>query len=176
MFWDHAILLTCKIVLLFSPLVMSDSFATPWTVARQTPLSMEFPRKDLWSGLPFSPPGDVPDPRIKPTSPALEADSLLLSHRISEVSEIAQSYLTLCDPIDYSPPGSSVHGIFQERILEWVAISFSKGSSGPRNRIVSLVSPAMAGKFFTSLPFGKPSTFHTSLYSFHSAKTICLSP
>ena len=112
MFWDHAILLTCKIVLLFSPLVMSDSFATPWTVARQTPLSMEFPRKDLWSGLPFSPPGDVPDPRIKPTSPALEADSLLLSHRISEVSEIAQSYLTLCDPIDCSLPGFSVHGIF----------------------------------------------------------------
>ena len=40
-----------------------------------------------------------------------------------------QSCLTLCDPMDYSPPGSSVHGIFQERILEWVAISFSKRSS-----------------------------------------------
>ena len=46
---------------------------------------------------------------------------------------VIQSCLTLCDPIDYSPPGSSVHGIFQERILEWVAISYSKGSSGPRN-------------------------------------------
>ena len=81
MFWDHAILLTCKIVLLFSPLVMSDSFATPWTVARQTPLSMEFPRKDLWSGLPFSPPGDVPHPVIEPTSPALRAESLPLRHQ-----------------------------------------------------------------------------------------------
>ena len=91
---------------------MSDSFATPWTVARQTPLSMEFPRQDCWNGLPFSPPGDVPDPRIKPTSPALEADSLPLSHRISEVSEIAQSCLTLCDPMDCSLPGFSVHGIF----------------------------------------------------------------
>ena len=41
----------------------------------------------------------------------------------------AQSHLTLCDPIDYSLPGFFVHGIFQARILEWVAISFSKGSS-----------------------------------------------
>ena len=42
---------------------------------------------------------------------------------------IAQSCSTLCDPMGYSPPGSSVHGIFQSRILEWVAIPFSKGSS-----------------------------------------------
>ena len=40
----------------------------------------------------------------------------------------AQSYLTLCDPMDYSPPGSSVHGILQTRILEWVALPFSRGS------------------------------------------------
>ena len=40
---------------------------------------------------------------------------------------------TLCDPVDCSPPGSSVHGILQERILEWVAIFFSKGSSWPRD-------------------------------------------
>ena len=46
---------------------------------------------------------------------------------------VAQSCLTLCDPKDYSPPGSSVHGILQTRILEWVAISFSRGSSQPRN-------------------------------------------
>ena len=43
------------------------------------------------------------------------------------MSEVAQSCLTLCDPVDYSPPGSSVHGILQARILEWVAISFSRG-------------------------------------------------
>ena len=46
----------------------------------------------------------------------------------------AQSYLALCDPMDCSPPGSSVHGIFQARTLEWVAISYSRGSSQPRNR------------------------------------------
>ena len=44
-------------------------------------------------------------------------------------SEVAQSCPTLCDPVDCSPPGSSVHGILQERILEWVAISFSRKSS-----------------------------------------------
>ena len=48
-------------------------------------------------------------------------------------SEVAQSCLTLCDPMDCSPPGSSVHGILQARILEWVAISFSRGSSQPRD-------------------------------------------
>ena len=48
--------------------------------------------------------------------------------------EVAQSCPTLCDPMDCSLPGSSVHGIFQARILEWVAISFSSGSSQPRDR------------------------------------------
>ena len=48
--------------------------------------------------------------------------------------EVAQSCLTLCDPVDCSLPGSSVDGILQARILEWVAISFSRGSSRPRDR------------------------------------------
>ena len=48
-------------------------------------------------------------------------------------SEVAQSCPTLCESMDCSPPGSSVHGILQARILEWVAISFSKGSSWPRD-------------------------------------------
>ena len=48
-------------------------------------------------------------------------------------SEVAQSYLTLCDAMDCSPPGSSMHGIFQARILGWVAVSFSRGSSWLRN-------------------------------------------
>ena len=49
-------------------------------------------------------------------------------------SEVAQSCPTLCDPVDCSLPGSSVHGILQARILEWVTISFSRGSSWPRDR------------------------------------------
>ena len=48
--------------------------------------------------------------------------------------EVAQLCLTLCDPVDCSLPGSSVQGILQARILEWVAISFSRGSSWPRDR------------------------------------------
>ena len=51
-------------------------FATPWTVARQAPLSMGFSRQEYWSGLPFPSPGHLPDPGIEPRSPALEADAL----------------------------------------------------------------------------------------------------
>ena len=52
-----------------------------WAIARQAPLSMEFSRQEYWSGLPLSPPGGLPDPGIEPESPALQADSLLLSHQ-----------------------------------------------------------------------------------------------
>ena len=52
-------------------LVVSNSFATPWTVARQTPLSMGFPRQECWSGLPFPSAGGLPHPGIKPMSLAL---------------------------------------------------------------------------------------------------------
>ena len=62
------------------------------------------------------------------------------------LSEVAQSCPTLCDPMDCSPPGSSVHGILQARVLEWVAISFSRGSSRPRDQ--TWVS-SIAGRCFT---------------------------
>ena len=62
----------------------------------------------------------------------------------------AQSYLTVCDPRDGSPPVSSIHGIFQEGILEWVAISSSRASSRPRDQIrVSCVS--CIGRWILSL-------------------------
>ena len=51
-------------------------FATPWTVAYQTSPSRGFSRQEYWSGLPFSSPGDLPDPGIEPRSPALQADAL----------------------------------------------------------------------------------------------------
>ena len=54
---------------------------------------------------------------------------------------VTQLCLTLCNPMDYSPLGASVHGIFQARIREWVAISYSRGSSSPRNRMhISCIS------------------------------------
>ena len=52
---------------------------SPWTVARQSPASMGFSRQEYWSGLPCPPPGDLPDPEVKP--PALQADSLPLSYQ-----------------------------------------------------------------------------------------------
>ena len=52
------------------------TLATQWTVACQAPLCIGFSRQEYWSGLPFPSPGDLPDPRIKPGSPALQADSL----------------------------------------------------------------------------------------------------
>ena len=67
--------------------------------AHQAPLSLGFSRQEHWNGLPFP-------------SPMHE-------------SEIAQSYLTLRDPVDCSLPGSSIHGIFQAKVLEWGAIAFS---------------------------------------------------
>ena len=60
-----------------SPLSRVRLFATPWTVAQQTPLSIGFSRQGYWSWLPFPSPGDLPDPGIKPGSPALQADSVL---------------------------------------------------------------------------------------------------
>ena len=60
--------------------VVSDSFATPWTVTRQAPLSMGFPGQEYWSGLPFPSSRDLPKPGMELTSPALQVDSLPLSH------------------------------------------------------------------------------------------------
>ena len=60
---------------------------------------------------------------------------------------VAQSRPTLCNPMDYSPPSSSIHGISQTRILEWVAIPFSRRSSWPRGQTCASY---IAGRFFTA--------------------------
>ena len=119
-------------------------FATLWTVAHQASPSMGFSRQEYWRGLPFPSPGDLPNPGIEPGSPALQANSLptelqgkpIHGLRHVETSQVlvAQSCPTLRNPMDCSPPGSSVHGILQARILEWVAIPFFRGSSQPRGR------------------------------------------
>ena len=51
-------------------------FATPWTVAHQAPLFLGFSRQEYWSGMPFPSPGDLPNPGIKPRSPAVQADAV----------------------------------------------------------------------------------------------------
>ena len=62
--------------------------------------------------------------------------------------------LTFCDPMDCSPPAFSAHNIFQARILEWVAISSSRGSSWPETEPVSLVSPAFLADSLPAEPSG----------------------
>ena len=103
-------------------------------VAHQDALFIEFSRQEYWSGLPFPPPRDLPNPRIKPRSSALQTDSLpselpgkpsgeykkglslSIGDMINEMSLIqsrclvTQSWPALCDPMDCSLPGSSVHG------------------------------------------------------------------
>ena len=122
--------------------------ATPWTIACQVPLFMWFPKQEFHSGLLFPSPWHLPDPGIKPAFPALQADSLPLSQgsslRSYAVLCCAKSLplcLTLCDPMDCSLPDSSVHGILQARILEWVVVPSSRWSSRPRGwTLVSCIS------------------------------------
>ena len=60
-------------VLMFRRSVLSDSYVTPWTVACQAPLVMGFSRQEYWHGAPFLPPEDLPNPELKPVSPASSA-------------------------------------------------------------------------------------------------------
>ena len=80
---------------------------------------------------------------------------------------VTQSCPTLCNPMDCSPPGSSVHEIFQARILEWVAISFSRGSSQPRDR--TWVS-CTVGRFFTDWVTREAPFVDMANYSRYSSK------
>ena len=76
-----------------------------------------------------------------------------------------QSCLIFCDPMDCSPPGSSVHGILQARILEWIAIPFSRGSFWPRDWTCVSWGCCTAGRFFITEPPGKPTmdTFYSEI-------------
>ena len=88
-------------------------------------------------------------PGIKFTSSSVEGVCVCVCVCV----KVTQSFLTLCDPINCSPPGFSVHGILQARILEWVAMSSSKGSSQPRDRTQS---PTLQVDSLQSEPPGKP--------------------
>ena len=77
---------------LLSPSVMSNTFVAPWAVACQAPLSMGFPRKEYWSGLLSPSPGDCPSKGTEPMSPALQVDSLQLSHQESPQSSFTVLY------------------------------------------------------------------------------------
>ena len=146
-------------MLLFSHSVMSDSSATPWTIAFQDPLSLGFTRQEYWSGLPFPPPGDLPNRGIKPASPALEGGFFTIEP-LSPVKptdgkkkkkNLTMLYITsakslqscpnLCDPIDSSPLGSPIPGILQARTLEWGAITFSVNITGRQFKTTEIPLP-----------------------------------
>ena len=130
-------------------------FATPWTVAHQAPPSMAFSRQEYWSGLPFLLQGIFPTQGLNPGLPHSGQTLYHLRHqgdpKVKSLSEVAQSCPTLCDPMDCSLPGSS-HGILQARVLEWVAISFSRGSPNPG---IQPWSSAFQADTLTSEPPGK---------------------
>ena len=87
--------------------------------------------------------------------------SLLVTCFIWVYVLVAQLCLTHCDPMDCSPPGSSVHGILQARILEWVAIPFSRGSS---NAGIEHRSPALQMDSLLSEPPGKADFIYSRGY------------
>ena len=100
---------------------------------------MEFSRPEYWSEYPFPSPGDLPNPGIELGLLHCRQILYLLSHQGTKAPYgvlmlVSQLCLTLCDPVDCSLPGSSVHGILQERIPEWVAIPFPRGTSQPRDQ------------------------------------------
>ena len=129
-------------------------FTTPWIAAYQAPPSMGFSRHEYWSGLPLpspqnaaaaakslqscptlcdprdgSPPGSHPwDSPGKNTG--VGCHFLLQCKKVKSESEVAQSCPTLRDPMNCSLPGSSIHGIFQARVLELGAIAFSDSHFG----------------------------------------------
>ena len=83
-------------------------------------------------------------------------DNEIITVAIATLRAQSLSCVQLCDPMNCRPPGSSDHEIFQARILQWVAISFSKGSFRPRDQtFVSCVS-CIAGRFLTHEPSRKP--------------------
>ena len=107
---------------------------TPWTAAHQALLSLGFSRQEHWSGVP------LPSPSF---------------HSAAAAAKSLQLCLTLCDPMDCSPPGSAVPRILQTRTLEWVAISFSnagkwKVKMKSLSRVQLLVTPWTAA--YQALP------------------------
>ena len=69
--------------------------------------------------------------------------------KVRACAKVLQSCLTLCHPVDYSPPGSSVHGVLQASILDWVAMVSSRDVPDPGIEPTSLASPTKADRFFT---------------------------
>ena len=111
---------------------------------------MGFFWEEYWRGLPVPSSGNLPDPRIKPTSPtSLLPEPPGKPHSCSAAKSL-WSCPTLCDPLDHSLPGFSAHGILQARILEWLSCPTPGDFPGPGIEPVFLMSPALAGGLLTT--------------------------
>ena len=112
----------CHYMSSFRRWVLANSFATPWIVAHQAPLSAGFARQEYWSGLPFHSPGDLPDPGIKPASPTLQAGSLPLVPPGKPCVTICQLLNTLPGP-DYALHMLEYFASFWQYISIWGCLS-----------------------------------------------------
>ena len=145
---------------------MPKSLQPHGLAALQALLSMGFSRQKYWSGLPFPSCRDLPNPGIEPASfmsPALQMDSSPLAPPGKPTirlkwSEVAQSCPTLCDPVDCSPPGSSIHGILQARILSGLPFPSPGDLLNPG---IKPRSPALQADALTSEPPGISKSYFT---------------
>ena len=135
---------------------MSDSFATVWTTAHQAFLSMGLFRQEYWSGLPFPPPEDLPNPGIEPASPAL-AHGFFITEPPAKQIDRYEIYMKwkgkLLSRVWLFVTPWIVHGVLQARKLEGVAFFFSRASSQPRD---GTRSPTLWEDSLPAKPQGKP--------------------
>ena len=156
---------------------MPNSFASPWSVARQTPLSVGFPRQEYWSGLLCPPPGDLPKPGIEPKPPALAGlffatepsgkplNSIkILSYTvICRISHQCWSYVSvLLNSFSFASSFANLHAVLSAPLFFHVRV-FCENSMGSMqnfcmDHVMSLIH------LFTSF-----------LYIFHFVKSFCLS-
>ena len=102
--------------------------------------------------------------------------SLKIESRTTISAKSLQARLTLCDPVVCSPPDSSVHGILQTRILEWVVMSSSRGSFQPRNKTFLSYVSCIAGRFFTPSAIRQFSNFNFGCLLKKWKKKRCMHP
>ena len=119
---------------------VKDSFTSCWILMKYLKINDRGKKEKIRSRQLYKFSAVTEGESVQPKPHSLRSENFIF------ISEVTQSCPTLCDPMDSSLPGSSIHGIFQARVLEWVAISFSRGSSRPKDRTrVSLI----AGRRFT---------------------------
>ena len=166
--WELQVNLTSRHICKYGACMLSPVwlFVTPMDCSPTGSSVHGFSRQEYWNRLPFPSPGDLPHPGVEHRSPKLADGFLTTGTTLCVCCACAQSLWfcpSLWDHVDCSPPGFSVPRVLQARILGWVAMRFSRGSSQPRDQIhVSCIS-CIAVEFFTHWTTGKPTPIWTPL-------------